>query len=192
MQLGPVLGDRVLAALDSRTLTTSRASQLARGRRPSRPAVTCTEQARWMQVRWPDMGAGTQLGSALGDRMLAELDSRTLACDALERALSLESDNGRLLRLLIRLASVYDHPRPDLSPEWSDTGAPCTKPHLACACVSSVPAAPADQAGQRLRSPVCMGLSVHAWMACLLHLCLLLGRWPACVTAPARPLCRGL
>lgn len=63
-----------------------------------------------------------QLSAALGDRLLTDLDNRALVCDALERALAHEADNGRLLRLLIRLASVYDHPRPDLSPEWADTG----------------------------------------------------------------------
>lgn len=64
-----------------------------------------------------------QLSSALGERVLGELDTRSITCDALERAWSQDAENGRLLRLLIRLASVYDHPRPDLSPEWADTGA---------------------------------------------------------------------
>lgn len=32
------------------------------------------------------------------------------------------AEDERLLRLLIRLASVYDYPRTEFSPEWADTG----------------------------------------------------------------------
>lgn len=93
-----------------------------------RRPCSCTDGL--MHVAW-------QLSSMLGERLLGELDARALVSDAIERTLGREAENGRLLRLLMRLSFVHERPRPDASSDWSDTGAPGPAPLLHRHCSSS-------------------------------------------------------
>ncbi|KAK9820130.1 hypothetical protein WJX72_006407 [[Myrmecia] bisecta] len=63
-----------------------------------------------------------QLCGVLGERMLGELDALHLYSDAVVSQLSKEAENGRLLRLLIRLSTINERPEADMDPQWSETG----------------------------------------------------------------------
>lgn len=52
-----------------------------------------------------------------------ELDSQQLYTDAVTAELAKELQNGRLLRLLVKLSTVTERPEHDGQPQWSETGA---------------------------------------------------------------------
>ena len=51
-----------------------------------------------------------------------ELDSQQLCTDAVTAELAKELQNGRLLRLLVKLSTVTERPEHDGQPQWSETG----------------------------------------------------------------------
>lgn len=51
-----------------------------------------------------------------------ELDSQQLNTDAVTAELAKELQNGRLLRLLVKLSTVTERPEHDSQPQWSETG----------------------------------------------------------------------
>ena len=63
-----------------------------------------------------------QLNHMLAPRMQDELDYSLAAADALHSHLRLEYENGRLLRLLLKLNMVTERPDFAHSPQWSETG----------------------------------------------------------------------
>jgi PAB-dependent poly(A)-specific ribonuclease subunit 3 len=63
-----------------------------------------------------------QLANALGERLLDELDTRSARCDALMSDLGAEVDNGRLLRLMMKLCAVTERPQLGGDHQWAETG----------------------------------------------------------------------
>lgn len=62
------------------------------------------------------------LVSALGDRLVDELDSAALYSDALMGEVQREADNGRLLRLLMKLSYICERPELGGDSQWAETG----------------------------------------------------------------------
>ena len=58
----------------------------------------------------------------LAPQLLAELDSQYDHADAMEALLAREADNGRLLRLLVKLGFVNERAALEGDPAWSETG----------------------------------------------------------------------
>ncbi|KAI9351675.1 kinase-like domain-containing protein [Pilaira anomala] len=58
----------------------------------------------------------------IGPRILHELNSSQYYTDALETNLSHELENGRIVRLLSKLAFISERPEFDHDPRWSETG----------------------------------------------------------------------
>jgi len=58
----------------------------------------------------------------LAPHLLAELGSALDTSDCLEHLLAREADNGRLLRLAIKLGMVNERPAYDGDPGWAETG----------------------------------------------------------------------
>lgn len=63
-----------------------------------------------------------QLAAALADRTIAELDSVNIFGNAMMSELAKECDNGRLLRLLVKLGFVNERPELDGDTQWAETG----------------------------------------------------------------------
>lgn len=59
---------------------------------------------------------------ALGDRVFMELEESHNTCDTVTNALAKEYENGRLLRLLIKLNMVIERSYVFGDPKWSETG----------------------------------------------------------------------
>jgi PAB-dependent poly(A)-specific ribonuclease subunit 3 len=81
------------------------------------------------QLTAPELLAGgglatwRSLAAALGERVFMELDSQQLYTDAVSVELAKELQNGRLLRLLVKLSTVTERPEHDGQLQWSETGA---------------------------------------------------------------------
>ena len=71
------------------------------------------------------MSSGSQLTAALREQAFGELDAQHIYCDAVMGQLARETENGRLLRLLVRLSMVTE--RADMDPQWAETGEPCPR-----------------------------------------------------------------
>lgn len=63
-----------------------------------------------------------QVANALGERLLDELDTRSARCEALMSDLGAEVDNGRLLRLMMKLCAVTERPQLGGDHQWAETG----------------------------------------------------------------------
>ena len=63
-----------------------------------------------------------QLCHLVYDKMCDELDFALAASDALHLNLQNEYENGRLLRLLLKLGCINERPEHALAPSWSETG----------------------------------------------------------------------
>lgn len=61
-----------------------------------------------------------QLTNALRDHAFVDLDTKHLYCDAVVNQLGKEIENGRLLRLLIKLTTITE--RADTDTQWAETG----------------------------------------------------------------------
>ncbi|PSC73700.1 PAB-dependent poly(A)-specific ribonuclease subunit 3 [Micractinium conductrix] len=59
---------------------------------------------------------------ALGDRVVDEMDSAALYSDSLLGEVQREADNGRLLRLLLKLCYVCERPELGGDTQWAETG----------------------------------------------------------------------
>jgi len=63
-----------------------------------------------------------QLNQLLAPRLLDEFDQSAAAADALHSHLRMEYENGRMLRLMLKLNMVTERPEFAHSPQWSETG----------------------------------------------------------------------
>ena len=68
-----------------------------------------------------------QLTNAMRDHTFTVADAKNLYCDALVGQLGKEIENGRLLRLLIKLSTITE--RADTDTQWAETGM-CTSVFL--------------------------------------------------------------
>lgn len=75
--------------------------------------------SRYSKVGFQDWKAAA---SALGERVFMELEDSHKACDTLTTALAKEYENGRLLRLLVKLNMVLERSYVLGDPKWSETG----------------------------------------------------------------------
>ncbi|XP_011300214.1 PAB-dependent poly(A)-specific ribonuclease subunit PAN3 [Fopius arisanus] len=64
----------------------------------------------------------TDLMPMIGARFYTQLDAVQLRSDVLENELSKELENGRLLRLLVKLATVNERPEHNMDVTWAETG----------------------------------------------------------------------
>ena len=58
----------------------------------------------------------------IGTRLFNHIDTTQLNTDAMEGELSKELENGRLFRLMCKLATVNERPELGLDPQWAETG----------------------------------------------------------------------
>jgi hypothetical protein len=64
----------------------------------------------------------TEVCRLLAPQLLAELDAAYDHADGLEHLLAREADNGRLLRLLLKLGFINERPEHEGDPGWAETG----------------------------------------------------------------------
>lgn len=64
----------------------------------------------------------SQIGHLMSQRIHDELDQAMAANDALQSHLRSEYENGRILRLLLKLGLVNERPESVRAPQWSETG----------------------------------------------------------------------
>jgi PAB-dependent poly(A)-specific ribonuclease subunit 3 len=63
-----------------------------------------------------------QLHNVLADRMFSEIENVHMQNDEMMNELSKETENGRLLRILVKLGMMNERPENDMDPGWSETG----------------------------------------------------------------------
>ncbi|MEW5313570.1 MAG: hypothetical protein WDW38_005128 [Sanguina aurantia] len=63
-----------------------------------------------------------QLAGVLADRSLMEMEATMAVGDALVDELSKECENGRLMRLMVKLDQIHNRTEEDMDPSWSETG----------------------------------------------------------------------
>lgn len=64
----------------------------------------------------------TDLMPMIGARFYTQVEALERRADAFEEQLAREIDNGRLLRILIKLGVVNERPELNMDPSWSETG----------------------------------------------------------------------
>ncbi|KAJ8667987.1 hypothetical protein QAD02_009650 [Eretmocerus hayati] len=64
----------------------------------------------------------TDLMPMIGARFYTQLDAAQLYSDVLENELAKELENGRLFRLIVKLATINERPELSLDTQWSETG----------------------------------------------------------------------
>lgn len=58
----------------------------------------------------------------IGARFYTQLDAAQIQSEVLENELAKELENGRLFRLLVKLATVNERPELNMDPSWAETG----------------------------------------------------------------------
>ncbi|XP_017764887.1 PREDICTED: PAB-dependent poly(A)-specific ribonuclease subunit PAN3 isoform X2 [Eufriesea mexicana] len=64
----------------------------------------------------------TDLMPMIGARFYTQLDAAQLRSDVLENELAKELENGRLFKLLVKLATINERPELYMEPTWAETG----------------------------------------------------------------------
>jgi PAB-dependent poly(A)-specific ribonuclease subunit 3 len=64
----------------------------------------------------------TDLMPMIGARFYTQLDAAQFCSDVLENELTKELENGRLFRLIVKLATINERPELNLDSQWSETG----------------------------------------------------------------------
>ena len=67
-------------------------------------------------------GGALQVAALVAEHMLAEVDAHQLASDAAAAQVWKGAEDGRLLRVLVRLGSVLERPQAEGDPQWAETG----------------------------------------------------------------------
>uniref|UniRef100_A0A1B6IQW3 PAN2-PAN3 deadenylation complex subunit PAN3 n=2 Tax=Homalodisca liturata TaxID=320908 RepID=A0A1B6IQW3_9HEMI len=70
----------------------------------------------------PSRRSVVDLMPMIGARYYTYMDTTQLQCDILENELAKEMENGRLCRLLVKLATINERPELSLDPTWAETG----------------------------------------------------------------------
>lgn len=58
----------------------------------------------------------------IGARFYTQLDAAQLRSDVLENELAKELENGRLFKLLVKVATINERPELNMEPTWAETG----------------------------------------------------------------------
>lgn len=64
----------------------------------------------------------TDLMPMIGARFYTQLDAAQLRSDVLENELAKELENGRLFKLLVKMATINERPELNMEPTWAETG----------------------------------------------------------------------
>lgn len=64
----------------------------------------------------------TDLMPMIGARFYTQLDAAQLRSDRLENEVAKELENGRLFKLLVKLATINERPELNMEPTWAETG----------------------------------------------------------------------
>lgn len=64
----------------------------------------------------------TDLMPMIGARFYTQLDAAQLRSDVLKNELAKELENGRLFKLLVKLATINERPELNMEPTWAETG----------------------------------------------------------------------
>lgn len=64
----------------------------------------------------------TDLMPMIGARFYTQLDAAQLRSDVLENEIAKELENGRLFKLLVKLATINERPELNMEPTWAETG----------------------------------------------------------------------
>ncbi|XP_078042424.1 poly(A) specific ribonuclease subunit PAN3 [Augochlora pura] len=64
----------------------------------------------------------TDLMPMIGARFYTQLDAALLRSDMLENEVAKELENGRLFKLLVKLATINERPELNMEPTWAETG----------------------------------------------------------------------
>lgn len=64
----------------------------------------------------------TDLMPMIGARFYTQLDAAQLRSDVLENELAKELENGRLFKLLVKVATINERPELNMEPTWAETG----------------------------------------------------------------------
>ncbi len=65
-----------------------------------------------------------QVASLIAEHMVTEVEAHQLASDAAAAQVWKGAEDGRLLRILVRLTSILERPESDGDPQWAETGPP--------------------------------------------------------------------
>lgn len=58
----------------------------------------------------------------IGARFYTQLDTAQVQLDILENELAKELENGRLFKLLVKVATINERPELNMEPTWAETG----------------------------------------------------------------------
>ena len=83
-------------------------------------AYLCSHRGVLTGLQKMSLFLAMQLTNALRDHAFVDLDAKHLYSDAVVNQLGKEIENGRLLRLLIKLSTITE--RADTDTQWSETG----------------------------------------------------------------------
>ncbi|XP_017887760.1 PAN2-PAN3 deadenylation complex subunit PAN3 [Ceratina calcarata] len=64
----------------------------------------------------------TDLMPMIGARFYTQLDAAQLRSDVMENELAKELENGKLFKLLVKLATINERPELNMEPTWAETG----------------------------------------------------------------------
>ena len=67
-------------------------------------------------------GGALQVAALVAEHMLAEVDAHQLASDAAAAQVWKGAEDGRLMRVLVRLGSVLERLQAEGNPQWAETG----------------------------------------------------------------------
>ncbi|XP_045542246.1 PAN2-PAN3 deadenylation complex subunit PAN3 isoform X1 [Papilio machaon] len=76
----------------------------------------------FLLTKSPGRRTVTDLMPMIGARFYTQVEALERRADVFEEQLAHEMDNGRLLRILIKLGVVNERPELNMDPEWSETG----------------------------------------------------------------------
>jgi hypothetical protein len=82
----------------------------------------------WSSAKGWSAFDGAQVAAVMSEQLVAEVDRQQLAAESAALQVWKGAEDGRLLRILVRLASVLDRPDSDADPQWAETGLCHTPP----------------------------------------------------------------
>ncbi len=90
-----------------------------------------------------------QVAALITEHMVTEVEAHQLASDAAAAQVWKGAEDGRLLRILVRLTSILERPESEGDPQWAETGQPaaCSHPrddHHAPRCGNGIAYGPYD------------------------------------------------
>ena len=63
-----------------------------------------------------------QVAALIAEHVVTEVDAHQLASDAAAAQVWKGAEDGRLLRILVRLTAILERPEAESDPQWAETG----------------------------------------------------------------------